>query len=209
MGAGKADLEEEGAVEGRGFFEPPEGGVADEEVGVHVLVDGPLEGAEGVFEVVAFDVGVAAGLADAPGEEGFVEFVVEADGVFDAVFVLDDVALVESEAAFVRAGVHLADVDVVVTGGGQIFDPGVGPDLAVAHDSGVVGEVTGEEAGAGGGADGGVDETVVEADSLADQAVDVGGVHVVEAEGVDGIETLLVGDDKDDVRSISHGPRFF
>ena len=52
--------------------------MADEEIGVHVLVEGPFERAEGVLIVVAFAIRIAAGFVDALSEEGFVEFVVEA-----------------------------------------------------------------------------------------------------------------------------------
>ena len=86
----------------------------------------------------------------------------------------------------------------MVAGVGQLGDPCFGPAIGVFEYAGGVGILAGEEAGAGRGAGGGGDEAVVEGDAFAHQAVEVGGVHVGEAEGGDGVVALLVGDDEDD-----------
>ena len=167
----------------------------------------PGEGAHGFAVVRPLAVQLALLLDEAAGGQGLVPLVEVVAAFEEAVFVFDDVALVEAERGLERNGVHLADVDAVVAGGGQLLDPGPAPLAAVAEYAGGVGIEAVEEAGTGGHAGGGGDVALVEADAFADQAVEVGRVDVGVPERGDGVVALLVGDDQDDVRSPAGGRR--
>ncbi len=105
----------------------------------------------------------------------------------------------ETQGGIIGEGVHLADVDTVVTSPGQQLHPRMAPLVGVFEDAGGVRVVTGKQAGPGGGARGGGDVTIGEGDPFVHQPVQVGGVHIRKAQSPDGVKALLVGDDEDDV----------
>ena len=75
-------------------------------------------------------------------------------------------------------------------------------DARVAVYSGGVGVAAGEEGGAGGGADGVWGEAAVEGDSLAGEAVQVGGAAGGTAGVAERIVALLIGDEEEDVGTV-------
>lgn len=116
-----------------------------------------------------------------------------------AVLVFHHIALMEAEGRFIGIGVHFADVDAVIPRVVQQFDPRMTPQRGVAVNARGVGIVAAEQAGARGGAERRGNEAVVEADPFLHQAIQVGGIHVGKSQAADGVETLLVGNDKDDI----------
>ena len=146
-------------------------------------------------------------LFQAVGGQRLVPFVEIPAALHVAVLVFDDIAFVETGIGIVGDGVHFADIDTAVAGVAELLDPGSPPGLAVAEDAGGVGVVALEQAGAAGHAGGGGDVAVGEGGALLDEAVEMGCGHIVEAERLDAVEALLVGDDHDNVGTlVAHVP---
>ena len=201
MRAGKANLQKE-RLAGRMVLQPPLGQVADEVVGVRFLGEIPGERAEALVIVGAFAVKLALLLDQAARPERLVPLVVKVASLKVAILVFDDIALVKAALGVVGERVHFADVDAVVAALVEQLDPAVLPCVGVFQDTGGVRIIAGKEARPCAGARRRGDMAVPKCHPLLNETVEVRGVNVVKAQRVDGVQTLLVRDDEDDVRTV-------
>ena len=199
----KADLQEERLGLGIGV-QPPLRQPADEVIRMRLRRQVPAEGAHPLAVIVSLPIEFALLLDQTARLQSLVPFIEVVAPLQVAILVLHHITLVEAQRRLEWIAVHLADVDAVIAGRVQIPDPGMPPTVAIAHDAGDVRVIAGEEAGAGGGARGRGNVAVVEAQAFVYQPVEIGCVHIGEAERVDSVVALLVGDDEDDI-GLGHG----
>ena len=95
---------------------------------------------------------------------------------------------------------HLADVGAVVTSRVESFDPGVLPAVHVLHYTARVGIQPGEEGSATWSARGCGHITAAKRSAFIDQSIQIRRINVVEAERTNRIESLLVGEDENNIR---------
>ena len=193
---------EEADVQVERFFafpavDPLEGAVADEDVGVEFLGQGPDDGTQFVVEV-------GVGLVQ------IVRWLVP--GLLHGPVPVARLAIVHERAlvpllgdALVEAGgrqVGLADAGAVVAAVAQTAGPVEATRRAVETvDAGVVRVEPGVEGGPAGDAGGRRAERVGEDHAAVGQAVEVRGAHPVGAGAVHGVAALLLGGDEEDVGS--------
>ena len=186
--------------------EPHAGHLGHEIVGVQVLGRAPDVAAEALGVIGHLALGDAGRLLDPSRPERLVPGVeVKGQVRVGAVLVLGDVALVVAEGALDRPGVHLADVHRAVARLLQQPDPRIDPALVVAEDAVGVRICPREQRGSRRAARGRGHVHLLEGGALVHQPVEVGRVHPRAAQGPDGVDALLVGDDEDDIGVFCHG----
>ena len=182
--------------------QPPSGCVANKVVRLHVSRKLPFERAEAFAIVGSLSIEFPLLLNQSPRLQGLVPFV-EVVAFFEvAVLVLNDVAFVKAQRRVVRVGVHLADVDALVSAGRKVFDPRMVPLIGVSQDTGRVRVVAREQTGPRWRTGRRRDVAVGERHTFIRQAINVRRIDIVVAMRGDGVEALLVGDDEDDVGAI-------
>ena len=201
MRAGKANLQKERLVNWMAL-QPPLGQVANEVVGVSLLGEIPGECAKALVVVGAFAVKLALLFYQAACTKCLVPLVVKVASLEIAILVLDDLAFVEAALGVVGERVHFADVDAVIAAVVEQLDPAVLPCVRVFQDAGCVRIIAGKQAGSRAGARRRCDVTDPECHPLVNEAVEGRGVNVLKTQRVDGVQTLLVRYDEDDVRTV-------
>ena len=203
MRTGEANLQEERL--GLGIAaQPPLRQPANKVVGMRIRRQIPGKGAHALVIIVAPPILLSLLLHQAARGQGFVPFIEVVAPFKVTILVFHHIALVETQWRLEGLRVHFADVDAVIAGLVQVLNPGATPAIGVAHDAGHMRIETGEEAGARRGAGGRCDMTVVEAHAFVDQPVDVWRVHIGKSQRIDCVVALLVSDDENDIRWLSH-----
>ena len=206
MRAGEADLQKQRL----GLWEtvdPPGRHVAHEHVGMRIFGQFPLEGPEPLAIIGQLAIELALLFDQPAGRQGLVPLVEVVTAFEVAVFVFDNISLVETGFGLERPGVHLADVRTVVAGIVEQLDPRSPPHVGILENAGGMRVIPLKQAGPRRCTGSRGHMAVGKRNAFANQTVEVGRVDVVVAKAANRVETLLVGDDEDNVRPfLGHEP---
>ena len=199
MRPGKSDFQEQG-FRLRIGAQPPGCQVADEIIRVGVFRKFPFECSEALTVVRSLPVEHTLLLYQAPCSQPLVPLIeIKAGASKKAVLVFHYVAFVETEGRLQGRCVHLADVDAMVSGGVQLFHPGVLPVIAILNDAGCVRIHTRKERRSSRNTGRSRRVTLGEGRALVGQPVQVGRGHIVKTKRPNSVVALLVRNDEDDI----------